>query len=88
MSILGNVFKIAGTVIEGTGRTIVDCAKAIEESNKEYRESEAYAKNKEFREEKLAEMRDSWNKICKNGKEIAETYKKENKSNKNNNCIL
>ena len=83
MSLLNSVFKIAGTVIEGAGRTIVDCAKAIEESNKEYRESEAYAKDKEFREEKLAEMRDSWNKICKNSKEIAGTYNK-----KKNSCEL
>ena len=87
MSIIGNVFKIAGTIVKGAGEIVVDCVEAIEESNKEYRESEAYAKNKEFREEKLTEMKDSWNRICKNSKEIADSYKKE-KSNKNNNCIL
>ena len=84
MSLLNNVFKIAGTIVEGTGRTIVDCVKAVEESNKEYRESEQYVKDKEFREEKMAEIKDSWKRICGNSKEIVDSYK----SNKNNNCIL
>ena len=84
-SIIGNVFKIAGTVIEGAGRTIVDCAKAVEESNKEYRESEQYAKDKAERQEYIDSMKDSWKRICGDSKKLAGTYKK---SNKNNSCEL
>ena len=82
MSLLNNVFKIAGTVIEGAGRTIVDCAKAVEESNKEYRNSEQYAKDKAERQEYIDSMKDSWKRICGDSKKLAGTY---NKSNKNNN---
>ena len=81
MSLLNNVFKIAGTVIEGTGRTIVDCARAIEESNKEYRESEQYAKDKAERQEYIDSMKDSWKRICGDSKKLAGTYKKSNKNN-------
>ena len=84
-SIIGNVFKIAGTVIEGAGRTIVDCAKAIDESNKEYRESEQYVKDKAERQEYIDSMKDSWKRICGDSKKLAGTYKK---SNKNNSCEL
>ena len=64
MSLLNDVFKIAETVIEGAGRTIVDCAKAIEESNKEYHNSEQYAKDKAERQEYIDSMKDSWKRIC------------------------
>ena len=84
-SIIGSVFKIAGTVIEGAGRTIVDCAKAVEESNKEYRKSEQYAKDKAERQECIDSMKDSWKRICGDSKKLAGTYKK---SNKNNSCEL
>lgn len=80
-SIIGNVFKIAGTVIEGAGRTIVDCAKAVEESNKEYRESEQYVKDKAERQEYIDSMKDSWKRICGDSKKLAGTYKKSNKNN-------
>ena len=81
MSLLNNVFKIAGTVIEGAGRTIVDCAKAIDESNKEYRESEQYVKDKAERQEYIDSMKDSWKRICGDSKKLAGTYKKSNKNN-------
>ena len=84
-SVIGNVFKIAGTVIEGAGRTIVDCAKAIEESNKEYHDSKQYAKDKAERQEYIDSMKDSWKRICGDSKKLAGTYKK---SNKNNSCEL
>ena len=64
MSLLNDVFKIAGTVIEGAGRTIVDCAKAIEESNKEYHNSEQYAKDRAERQKYIDSMKDSWKRIC------------------------
>ena len=76
MSLLNNVFKIAGTIIEGTGKTIVDCAKAVEESNREYRESEAYAKEKAQRQEYIDSIKNSWGKICGDSKKLAGTYKK------------
>ena len=63
MSLLDNVLKIAETVIEGTGRTIVDCTKAIKESNKEYHESEQYAKDKAERQVYIDSMKDSWKRI-------------------------
>lgn len=81
MSLLNNVFKIAGTVIEGAGRTIIDCTKAIEESNKEYRESEQYIKDKAERQEYIDSMKDSWKRICGDSKKLAGTYKKSNKNN-------
>ena len=84
MSLLNNVFKIAGTIIEGTGKTIVDCAKAVEESNREYRESEAYAKDKAERQEYIDSMKDSWKRICGDSKKLAGTYNKKN----NNSCEL
>ena len=84
-SVIGNVFMIAGTVIEGAGRTIVDCAKAIEESNKEYHNSEQYAKDKAERQEYIDSMKDSWKRICGDSKKLAGTYKE---SNKNNSCEL
>ena len=64
MSLLNDVFKIAETVIEGTGRTIADCTKAIKESNKEYHDSEQYAKDKAERQEYINSMKDSWKRIC------------------------
>jgi hypothetical protein len=62
-SVIGNVFKIAGTVIEGAGRTIVDCTKAIEESNKEYYKSEQYAKDRAERQKYIDSMKNSWKRI-------------------------
>ena len=85
MSLLNNVFKIAGTIVKGVGETVIDCVEAIEESNKEYRESEQYAKDKAERQESIDSMKDSWKRICGDSKKLAGTYKK---SNKNNSCEL
>ena len=85
MSLLNNVFKIAGTIVKGVGETVIDCVEAIEESNKEYRESEQYAKDKAERQEYIDSMKDSWKRICGDSKKLAGTYKK---SNKNNSCEL
>ena len=85
MSLLNNVFKIAGTIVKGVGETVIDCVEAIEESNKEYRESEQYIKDKAERQEYIDSMKDSWKRICGDSKKLAGTYKK---SNKNNSCEL
>ena len=85
MSLLNNVFKIAGTIVKGVGETVIDCVEAIEDSNKEYRESEQYIKDKAERQEYIDSMKDSWKRICGDSKKLAGTYKK---SNKNNSCEL
>ena len=84
MSLLNNVFKIAGTIVKGVGETVIDCVEAIEESNKEYRESEQYAKDKAERQEYIDSMKDSWKRICGDSKKLAGTYNKKN----NNSCEL
>ena len=85
MSLLNNVFKITVTIVKGVGETVIDCVEAIEESNKEYRESEQYIKDKAERQEYIDSMKDSWKRICGDSKKLAGTYKK---SNKNNSCEL
>ena len=87
MSLLNNVFKIAGTIVKGVGETVIDCVEAIEESNKEYRESEQYIKDKAERQEYIDSMKDSWKRICGDSKKLAGTYKKKD-TNKNNSCEL
>ena len=44
MSILGSVLKVAGTIVEGAGKTIVDCVNEIERDNKEYKQTPEYKK--------------------------------------------
>lgn len=63
MSILGNVFKVAGTVVEGCGKIIVDCVNEIETSNAEYRKTEEYKKAKAEREELMKEIKTNLKKI-------------------------
>lgn len=79
MSIFGNILKVAGTVVESAGKTLVDCVDAIERENKEYKESDAYVKAQARRQELKAEMKDNWNKFKENNKEYLNTYKNDNK---------
>ena len=76
MSILGSMFKVAGTVIEGCGKVIVDVVETVENENRAYKSSEQYIKDKEQRDEIIAEMKENWRKIQENTKEFAKTYKK------------
>jgi predicted patatin/cPLA2 family phospholipase len=70
------MFKVAGTVIEGCGKVIVDVVEAVECETKAYKSSEQYIKDKEQRDEIIAEMKDNWKRIQENTKELAKTYKK------------
>ena len=79
MSIFGNILKVAGTVVESAGKTLVDCVDAIERENKEYKDSAQYAKAQARRQELRAEMKDNWNKFKENNKEYLNTYKNDNK---------
>ena len=76
MSILGSMFKVAGTVIEGCGKVIVDVVETVENETKAYKSSEQYIKDKEQRDEIIAEMKGNWKRIQENTKELAKTYKK------------
>ena len=76
MSILGSMFKVAGTVIEGCGKVIVDVVETVESETKAYKSSEQYIKDKEQRDEIIAEMKDNWKRIQENTRELAKTYKK------------
>lgn len=76
MSILGSMFKVAGTVIEGCGKVIVDVVETVESETKAYKSSEQYIKDKEQRDEIIAEMKGNWKRIQENTKELAKTYKK------------
>ena len=76
MSILGSMFKVAGTVIEGCGKVIVDVVETVESETKAYKSSEQYIKDKEQRDEIIAEMKGNWKKIQENTRELAKTYKK------------
>lgn len=76
MSILGSMFKVAGTVIEGCGKVIVDVVETVESETRAYKSSEQYIKDKEQRDEIIAEMKGNWKKIQENTKELAKTYKK------------
>lgn len=82
MSILGSVLKVCGTVIEGTGKVICDVVETVENEHKEYRASEQYTKDKAERQVYINEMKDSWNRIKENGRELAKTYNKGNSNNK------
>jgi hypothetical protein len=82
MSILNSVLKVAGTIVESAGKAIIDCAEVIEHECKEYKESEQYAKDKAERDAIKAEMKDNWNKLIDNNKDLFKTYKK-NKEDKN-----
>ena len=66
MSILGSVLKVSGTIIEGTGKIIVNCVETIEEDNKKYRETEQYKRSVAEREEYIKSIKGSWNKILDN----------------------
>lgn len=79
MSIFGNILKVAGTVVECAGKTIVDCVDVIEKDMKEYKESEGYVKAEARREELRAEMKDNWNKFKANNKDYLDTFKRDNK---------
>jgi predicted patatin/cPLA2 family phospholipase len=70
------MFKVAGTVIEGCGKVIVDVVEVVECETKAYKSSEQYIKDKEQRDEIIAEMKDNWKRIQENTKELAKTYKK------------
>jgi hypothetical protein len=70
------MFKVAGTVIEGCGKVIVDVVETVENENRAYKSSEQYIKDKEQRDEIIAEMKENWKKIQENTKEFAKTYKK------------
>lgn len=76
MSIIGSVFKVAGTIVEGCGKIIVDCVETVESEAREYRESEQYIKDKEHRDEIISEMKENWKRIKGNTKELAKTYKR------------
>jgi uncharacterized protein involved in tolerance to divalent cations len=79
MSILGNVFKVAGTVVEGLGKTVVDCVNVIEQERAEYRASEQYTKDKEERERYIKEIKSSLAQIKENSKELVKTYDRKEK---------
>lgn len=81
MSILNSVLKVAGTIVEGAGRTLVDCVEAIEQDNKKYKESDSYKKAQAERAIIKAELKDNWNKIRTNTKNYCETYNKNNHNN-------
>lgn len=76
MSILGSMFKVAGTIVEGCGKVIVDVVETVESETRAYKSSEQYIKDKEQRDEIIAEMKENWKKIQENTKEFAKTYKK------------
>ena len=76
MSILNNVLKVCGTIVEGAGRTIVDCAEVIESERKEYRNSDQYLADKAERERLQAEIKASWKKIKENTRDLRKTYQK------------
>ena len=76
MSILGSMLKVCGTVIEGTGKVICDVVEVVENETKAYKSSEQYIKDKEQRDEIIAEMKGNWKKIQENTRELAKTYKK------------
>ena len=79
MNFLNNVLKVAGTIVEGAGRTLVDCVEAVEQENKIYKESDSYKKAQADRERIKAEMKDNWNKFKSNNKDYLDTFKKDNK---------
>ena len=70
------MFKVAGTVIEGCGKVIVDVVETVENENRAYKSSEQYIKDKEQRDEIIAEMKGNWKRIQENTKEFVKTYKK------------
>ncbi len=78
MSILNSMLKVAGTIVEGAGRTLVDCVEAVEQENKKYKESDAYKKAQADRERIKADMKDNWNKFKANNKDYIKTFKTEN----------
>ena len=71
MSILGSVLKVCGTIVEGTGKVICDCVEAVEQERREYKASEQYEIDKQWRDEKIGEIKDNWSSIVKNVKELA-----------------
>ena len=79
MSIIGSMFKVAGTVVEGLGKTVVDCANVIEQERKEYKASEQYLKDKAEREQYIKEIKVSLKRIKENSKELIKTYDREEK---------
>ena len=81
MSILNSILKVAGTIVESAGKTIIDCAEVIEHECKEYKASEQYAKDKAERDAIKAEMKDNWNKLIDNNKDLFKTYKKNKEYN-------
>ena len=76
MSILGSVLKVAGTLVEGCGKTIVDCVNEIESSNAEYRKTEEYKRAKAEREEIIAEMKVNLKRIETGVGDLIRTTKK------------
>ena len=74
MSIIGNVFKVAGTIVEGCGKTIKDCVEVVEHEAREYRASEQYIKDKEQRDVYIREIKGNWQRIKHNTKELVKTY--------------
>lgn len=80
MNILNNVLKVAGTIVESAGKTLVDCVEVVEQENKKYKQSPEYAKAQADRERIKAEMKDNWNKFKANNKDYLDTFKRDNKS--------
>lgn len=76
MSILGSVLKVCGTIVEGAGKTIVDCVNEIERDNKEYKQTVEYKKAKAEREEIIAEMKVNLKRIETGVSDLIRTTKK------------
>ena len=76
MSIFGSVLKVAGTIVEGAGKTIKDCVEAVEQDTKEYKQSSSYKRAEAERAVIRAELKDNWNKIKSNAKNYYDTYNK------------
>ena len=74
MSIINNMLKVCGTIVEGCGKTLVDCVEVIEQERKEYKASEEYKRECEEREIMKQEISESWAQIKKNVKDARESY--------------
>jgi hypothetical protein len=74
MSILNNMLKVCGTIVEGCGKTLVDCVEVIEQERKEYKASEQYVKDMEEREIMKQEIKENWAQIKKNINEARSSY--------------
>ena len=82
MSLLNDMLKIAGTIVEGAGKTLVDCVNVIEQERKEYMMSDEYKANKAYREEKIQEIKDNWNVFNEGNKRVIKEYKEYKKNQK------